>query len=263
MDTSGNVTTALQRSLRVLVIEDDEPVARAFLRGIERAGMQAAWASTGALGLTLKRSFEPHVVLVDLHLPDISGLALIIRLVEQRDCGVVVVSGSGEEADRVVGLEVGADDYIAKPTSMREMIARIRAVHRRITLPRLPDQEEAPIPVPASFKVGSAYIDVGRRMAHDLYGRRLALTSAEFTVLEVLVHAAGAPVSRDTLSEAALRRPWCPEDRSVDQLILSLRQKLPPDEDGGMLIQSIRGHGYWLRASEGIASPQAQAALAG
>jgi len=79
----------------------------------------------------------------------------------------------------------------------------------------------------------------------------------------VLARAAGAPVSRDTLSDTALRRPWCPEDRSVDQLLFSLRQKLPPDEDGGMLIQSIRGYGYWLRASEGIASPQAQAALAG
>ena len=134
--------TASQHGPRVLVIEDDPVVARAFLRGIERASMQAAWASTGALGMALKDKFRPHVVLVDLTLPDISGLALISRLVEQRDCGVVVVSGSGEEADRVVGLELGADDYIVKPMSMREMVARIRAVHRRVSPPKPSGQEE-------------------------------------------------------------------------------------------------------------------------
>ena len=111
--------TAPQLGPRVLVIEDDDAVACAFVRGIERAGMQAAWASTGALGLALTYSFRPHVVLVDLMLPDMSGLTLISRFVEQRDCGVVVVSGSGEEADRVVGLELGADDYITKPMRRR------------------------------------------------------------------------------------------------------------------------------------------------
>ena len=263
MNILGNVTTTSECSLRVLVIEDDEQVACAFLRGIERAGMQVAWASTGALGLALKDSFGPHVVLVDLWLPDMNGLTLVGRLVEGRDCGVVVVSGSGEEADRVVGLELGADDYIVKPTSMREMVARIRAVHRRVNLPRLLDQGDASVPVPASLKIGSTHIDIARRMAHDLNGRRLALTSAEFTALEVLARAAGAPVSRDTLSETALRRPWRAEDRSVDQLIFNLRQKLPSGEEGGMLIQSIRGAGYRLRPPEGVAPPQAQAALAG
>jgi len=81
------------------------------------------------------------------------------------------------------------------------------------------------------------------------------LTSAEFTALETLASAAGAPVSRDTLSETALRRPWRTDDRSVDQLVFNLRQKLTPDKDGGMLIQSIRGSGYWLRASEGVPPP--------
>ena len=122
--------TTPQHDLRVLVIEDDEPVARTFVRGIERAGMQAAWADTGALGVTLKDSFRPHVVLMDLCLPDMSGMTLISRFAGQRNCGLVVVSSSGDEADRIVGLEHGADDYIANPTSMREMIARIHAVHR-------------------------------------------------------------------------------------------------------------------------------------
>ena len=258
-----SVTTALQPSLRVLVIEDDEPVARAYVRGIERAAMQAAWASTGALGMALTDSFRPDIVLVDLHLPDMSGLILISRFVVQRNCGVVVVSGSGEEADRVVCLELGADDYITKPMSMSEMVARIRAVHRRVSQAMLSEQQEIATPETQVLKVGSIRIDVGRRMAYTLDGRRLALTSAEFTALEVLARAAGAPVSRDTLSEAALRRPWRADDRSVDQLVFNLRQKLPPDEDGGALIQSIRGAGYRLRPPESVTPSQAQATLAG
>ncbi len=262
MNTPESATTAPQHGLRVLVIEDDEPVARTFVRGIERAGMQAAWAGTGALGVTLKDSFRPHVVLMDLTLPDMSGLALISRFAGQRDCGVVVTSGSGDEADRVVGLELGADDYIANPTSMREMIARIYAVHRRVSLPKPPNKQEASVPVPKSFQVGSICIDARRRMVHTRDGRRLALTSAQFVALEALASAAGAVVTRDTLSEMALRRPWRADDRTVDQLIFNLRQKLPPDEDGDTLIQSVRGLGYWLRASKDPALPRVQDALA-
>ena len=263
MRISESAAAAPHCSLRVLVIEDDEPVARTFVRGIERAGMQAAWASTGALGMALKESFEPHVVLTDLLLPDINGLTLVGRLAERRDCGVVVVSGSGDEADRVVGLELGADDYIVKPTSMREMVARIHAVHRRVNLTHLAGHQHAAAPAPCILKAGSVCIDVQRRMAHTTDGRRLTLTSAEFTALEMLASAAGAPVSRDRLSEAALRRPWRPEDRSVDQLIFNLRQKLPLDEDGGKLIQSVRGSGYWLRPSEGAVPQQSRVALVG
>ncbi len=249
-------------SPRVLVIEDDQAVARAFMRGVERVGMPAAWAATGALGLALMDKFKPHVVLVDLSLPDMSGLTLISRFMEQRNCGVVVVSGSGEEADRVVGLELGADDYIAKPMSMREMVARIRAVHRRVSPPKPSSQQETFILASHILKVGSIYIDLPRRVVHDLYGRRLALTSAEFTIVEVLARAVGATVSRDMLSKTALRRPWRADDRSVDQLVFNLRQKLPPDEDGGMLIQSVRGLGYWLRACDSVVPSAVQAAQA-
>ncbi len=262
MSDPENATAAAWRDPRVLVIEDDEAVARAFVRGIERAAMPAAWAGTGALGMALKDSFRPQVVLVDLTLPDMSGLALISRFVGQRDCGVVVVSGSGEEADRIVGLELGADDYIVKPMSMSEMVARIRAVHRRVNLPEPFNQQETSVPAPG-LEIGPICIDVARRMAHTRDGRRLALTSAEFTALELLARAGGATVSRDALSEAALRRPWRAEDRSVDQLVFNLRHKLPPDEDGSMLIQSVRGAGYWLRAAVEVEAPQARAALTG
>ena len=233
---------------RVLLIEDDEAVAQAMVRGIERSGMSVAWSGTGAKGMALKSSFNPDVVLVDLELPDTNGVDLISWFAESKSCGVIVVSGMGEEADRIVGLELGADDYIVKPPRMREMIARIRAVHRRV------NRREEPKLSPRSrdsFAVGPIRINVNLRTVTTTDGRRIALTSAEFTLIEVLAAANGQAVSRDTLSEAALRRPWRPEDRSVDQLVFSLRQKLPADEGGGALIHSIRGAGYLLRAPDG------------
>ncbi len=235
---------------RVLLIEDDEAVAQAMVRSIERSGMSVAFAPTGAKGMSLKASFNPDVVLVDLELPDTNGVDLIGWFAEQRGCGVIVVSGMGEEADRVVGLELGADDYIVKPPRMREMIARIRAVHRRVNR-----REEAKLSPRArdTFVVGPIRINIALRAVTTEDGRRIALTSAEFTLLEVLATANGHAVSRDTLSEAALRRPWRPEDRSVDQLVFSLRQKLPADEGGGTLIHSIRGAGYLLRAPDDAA----------
>lgn len=232
---------------RVLLIEDDEAVAQAMVRSIERSGMSVVCASTGAKGMLLKQSFNPDVVLVDLELPDTNGVDLIGYFAENKNCGIIVVSGMGEEADRIVGLELGADDYIVKPPRMREMIARIRAVHRRV------NRKEEPKLSPRSrdtFVVGPIRINVVLRAVTAEDGRRIQLTSAEFTLLEVLAAASGQAVSRDTLSEAALRRPWRPEDRSVDQLVFSLRQKLPLDEGGATLIHSIRGAGYLLRAPD-------------
>ena len=232
---------------RVLLIEDDEAVAQAMVRSIERSGMSVVCASTGARGMALRATFKPDVVLVDLELPDTNGVDLISWFAEQDTCGVIVVSGMGEEADRIVGLELGADDYIVKPPRMREMIARIRAVHRRVNRKEEPKLSLKPR---ETLVVGPIRINVLLRTVTGEDGKRLQLTSAEFTLLEVLASANGQAVSRDTLSEAALRRPWRPEDRSVDQLVFSLRQKLPADEGGGALIHSIRGAGYLLRAPD-------------
>lgn len=247
MHVSKPETDGMLSNPRVLLIEDDDAVAQAMVRSIERSGMSVMCASTGAKGMSLKGSFNPDVVLVDLELPDTNGVDLIGFFAETRNCGIIVVSGMGEEADRIVGLELGADDYIVKPPRMREMIARIRAVHRRV------NKREEPKLSPRSrdtFVVGPIRINVLLRSVTTQNGARIQLTSAEFTLLEVLAHANGQAVSRDTLSEAALRRPWRPEDRSVDQLVFSLRHKLPADEGGVTLIHSIRGAGYLLRAPD-------------
>jgi DNA-binding response OmpR family regulator len=225
---------------RVLLIEDNVAVAETIRRCLERSGMRTAWAATGARGVELKKSFTPDVVLVDLELPDTNGVSLIGWLSREHDCGIIVVSGRGEETERVVGLELGADDYIAKPVHLREMVARIRAVHRR-THGRAPAS-----PPPSLHHVGPFTVDLQRRAMFDASGRPVVLTGAEFAALQTLLEAAGEPASRERLSEAALRRPWRAEDRSVDQLIFSLRRKMADDDRGRRLIQSVRGAGYVL-----------------
>ena len=232
---------------RVLVIEGDGALASSLLDSMETAGFTAMCTSTGTEGIALKDSFRPHVILMDLTLPDMSGVALLSHLNNQRGCGLIVLSDLNDEADRIVGLELGADDYMSKPPRLRELVARIRAVHRRVSTRAEPQTMSQPTPM---LKVGPIRISALQRTVHTEDGRRLALTSAEFTALETLAGAAGAVVSRDTLSEAALHRPWRAEDRSVDQLVFNLRHKLPCDEGGDMLIQSIRGSGYWMRAPE-------------
>jgi DNA-binding response OmpR family regulator len=191
----------------------------------------------------------PDVVLVDLDLPDTYGVHLIGWLSNLQDCGIIVVSGRSEEAERIVGLELGADDYIAKPPQLREMVARIRAVHRRShhrAMARGDVRAAAAAPVMHPVRVGPWRIDLQRRGVSDEDGRPLAVTAAEFAALQELVLAGGQPVSRERLSETALRRPWRAEDRSIDQLIFSLRRKLGDGDGGSRMIQSVRGAGYIL-----------------
>lgn len=121
-------------TLRVLVIEDEAEVARAMLRGLTRAGLLAICVSSGHAGLDLMTSFKPHVVLLDVVLPDMDGQSLVAMLGSPRNCGVIVLSGMLDEAEQVIGGDFGADDFIAKPLLMRELVARIRAVHRRVNL---------------------------------------------------------------------------------------------------------------------------------
>lgn len=126
---AGSLPDRGRPPLRVLIIEDEEEVARAIMRGLARAGLSVAWASGGKDGLALKGSFEPHVVLMDLNLPDMDGGSLMALLRHPRDCGVVVLSGG--EAGQAAG-DLGADDFIVKPSSMREIVARIHVVHERV-----------------------------------------------------------------------------------------------------------------------------------
>ena len=231
-------------------------MAATLTGALSRAGMPSLWAGTGAAAVELLDSFRPQVILLDQELPDGSGNALLTRFVDRQDCGILLMSSHGEETDRIVGLEQGADDFLPKPPPLREMVARIRAVHRRVNLATRVGSPRTPV-----LRIGPLRINMSHRTVQTDDGRRIALTGAEFNALEALIAAQGAPVSRDRLSEVALGRPWR-ADRSVDQLVFNLRHKLPRDENGALLIQSIRTAGYWLRPPETAAMEPRMAAMA-
>jgi DNA-binding response OmpR family regulator len=239
-------TTAVEAhnltTIKVLVIGDDDDTGRKLVDGLKQSNMHTAWAVNAADGITLKKLFSPDIVLLDLKLPDCSSVDVINCIAQRPECGLIIVSGPADEADRVLALELGADDYIAKPPSLRELVARIRAVSRRVKQrpARRPETEPH-----ASSKAGTLTIDPVNHAVHGANGARIAVTSAEYMALKALIDAKGEIVPRSRLSMSALNRPWRPENRSVDQLIYNLRSKLLAISDETQII-SVRGAGYFI-----------------
>jgi len=229
-------TDKAARRLRVLIIEDTPTVAASIQAGLHLAGIETDLAETGAEAIARKTSFRPEIVLVDLGLPDVSGFELIRHFAATGDCGVIVVTENGEEAARIAGLETGADDYVVKPARVRELVARIRALHRRMQKPSEP-------------RPGTITIDHAQRCLIGPTGDRSVLTEAEIAALETLLDAEGASVSREWLSRVALKRPLHAEDRSVDQLVLKLRRKLTSHGASERVILSVRRQGYVISDS--------------
>lgn len=220
---------------RVLIVEDIAPVAAAVEAALRSSGMETERAGTGAEAIERKAAFQPDIVLLDLQLPDVIGFSLMERFARDGDCGLIVVTSSSDEALRVEGLDRGADDYLIKPVPMRELAARIRALYRRLTRS---DMREPPPPATQIVVEPAHRCLIGRQ------GERTLLSEAEFTALETLLDADGAPVSREWLGKVALKRPLHEDDRSVDQLVLKLRRKLSSAGAAERTILSARRQGY-------------------
>jgi len=216
--------------MRVLIVEDEDAIAEPLEEGLRRDGFEVERAATGAAAL---EASEPDVILLDLRLPDIDGLDVCRRLRERSDVPIIVVTARGEEADRVVGLELGADDYVVKPFGLRELIARIRAVTRRGR-----DQSRRGL-----FQAGELEVDVRARRAR-LSERELELTPKEFDLLAALARDPGAAVSRRRLLEDVWETSWYGSAKTIDVHVAALRKKL----GDARLIETVRGVGFRLRA---------------
>ena len=238
MSASTEHDTESHEALRVLVIEDSAGLAATIQVSLRLAGMEAEIAATGEAAIAVHERFHPDILLVDLGLPDMDGLELVARFANMGGCGIIVITANGEEAARVQGLETGADDYVVKPLAMRELVARVRAVHRRA---RQAVQAQAAAPPSEGLS-----IDHAKRLLRGQGETPALLTEAEYLALTHLLDAAGAPVSRDALSLAALRRNLHSDDRSVDQLVLKLRRKLTEQGASPRSILSVRGQGYLI-----------------
>jgi two-component system, OmpR family, response regulator RegX3 len=215
--------------MRVLIVEDEQPIAEPLAEGLRREGFDVEWAPTGAAAL---EADEPDVVLLDLRLPDMDGLDVCRSIRARSDVPIIVVTARGDEPDRVVGLELGADDYVVKPFGLRELIARIRAVTRRGRTA----SAEGPL------RVGDLEVDSRSRRVR-VGKRELDLTPKEFDVLAMLVRDPGAVVSRRRLLGEVWDTSWYGSTRTIDVHIAALRRKLG---DPGW-IETVRGVGFRLR----------------
>ena len=217
--------------MKVLIVEDELAIAEPLAEGLRREGFEVQHVATGEEALAAP---EPDVVLLDLRLPDVDGLTVCRRLRERSEVPIIVVSARGEEVDRVVWLELGADDYVVKPFGVRELVARIRAVRRRLE----------PRRAPGSIHVGELEVDTRARRV-SLAGRELTLTQKEFDLLALLAASAGTVVERTRIYEQVWGSRWLGATKTIDVHVGALRRKLC---DPGC-IETVRGVGFRLRGA--------------
>ncbi len=232
----------------VAVVDDEADITRLLANYLAGHGFRVTQLHRGAELLALMASDPPALVLLDLGLPGEDGLAIARQLRQGREgpsCGLLIVSGRGDPVDKVVGLEIGADDYITKPFDLRELVARLKAVARRLA-PAAPVAAPAAAPTCWQFEGWTLHGAARRLVAPG--GDDVSLTSGEFELLCVLVQHAGRVLSRDFLLEATRGREAAPFDRTIDVQIGRLRRKLRDDADEPRLIKSVRGAGYVLVA---------------
>ncbi|UYQ60423.1 response regulator transcription factor [Streptomyces peucetius] len=232
--------------MRVLLVEDDEPVAQSLRRGLIRYGFEVEWVATGRAALDADPVFD--LILLDLGLPDTDGLDVCRALQKRGDSvPIIVISARSDETDRVVGLELGADDYVSKPFGVREVIARIRAVMRRVT----------PSPAQQGALDAGGPDRYGHRLAVDrkaarvhLDGTEVALTPKEYDLLAFLTEEPGALMSREQIMEAVWDANWFGPTKTLDVHVAALRRKLT----GAISIEAVRGVGFRLIVNDGIST---------
>ncbi|MBK1680478.1 response regulator transcription factor [Rhodocyclus tenuis] len=233
----------------VLLIEDDAELAGMLRDYLEGEGFSVGIAADGERGVAAALSGDYAIAALDVMLPGIDGIEVLRRIRAQSALPVLMLTARGDDADRIVGLELGADDYVAKPCTPRELVARLRAILRRFgerDAASANGQQPLPGDAPATPQAIVAgpltLFPQGRRAL--MSDAPLTLTSAEFSLLELLVTHAGRPVGKSELSLYGLGRPHAPYDRSIDVHLSSIRRKLGPLPDGRSRIQSVLRKGY-------------------
>jgi two-component system phosphate regulon response regulator OmpR len=225
----------------LLFVADDRSIREMLSEYLTSQGYQVVLAHDGAAMRNEIERATPDLVLLDLKLPHEDGLSLARYLRERYDVGIIMVTGAGGVVDRIVGLEVGADDYVAKPFDPRELLARIKSVMRRMhARPAVPRESDSP----RSVRFGQCRLDLA---SHQLVGRdgdQIPITSMEFDLLKVFAENPGKALSRDRILTLTRNREWDPFDRSIDIRVARLRRKVETDADNPQVIRTVRGVGY-------------------
>ena len=227
---------------RILVIDDDVELCSLVAEYLEPEGFQIEAVHDGNRGLDRALNGDHLLVVLDVMLPGMNGFDVLRRIRNTSRIPVLLLTARGEDVDRIVGLEIGADDYLPKPFNPRELVARIRAILRRTQAgekagERLEDQ------IPDVVRVGDIELDPATRIVRQ-NGKPIELTSVEFNLLHVLLREAGRVVTREHLVDAVLSRKFSPFDRSIDMHVSKVRKKLGDSDIGSDHIKTVRGVGY-------------------
>ena len=235
----------------IAIVDDDPRIRKRLHAFLEKEGFRATAVGDGEGLREMVETDPPDLVLMDLQLPGEDGLSLTRFLRERTDIPVLILTGKGDTIDRVVGLEMGADDYLAKPFSLRELLARIRVILRRMQpkQPRESPQSNTGQSAPERWRFDDWIINFSAIELRKGEDDPVHLTTAEFRLLETLVKNAGRTLSRDQLIDAMADRSWNPTDRSVDLHISHLRKKIEKDNRHPELIKTVRGFGYVFTGS--------------
>lgn len=227
---------------RILVVDDDRDIVRLVSSYLEKAGYQVLTAYDGESALRVLRSEKPQLLILDLMLPDRDGwdVARLVRVDSNiAATPIIMLTARVEDNDKIVGLEIGADDYITKPFNPREVVARVRALLRRTQL-----QQESQ--VPQRLQVGQLVLDIGKREL-TLNEELISLTPSEFEIIKVLIQNPGFVITRDELAEKALGYGSASAGRTLDSHIKNLRRKIDRENDQESFIQTVHGIGYRMR----------------
>ena len=233
-------------AVHIAVLDDEADITVLLANYLQGQGYRVSQTHDGRALLRLMVEDPPQLVLLDLGLPGEDGFSIARQLREQWRCGLVIVTGRGDAIDKVVGLEIGADDYVTKPFDLRELLARIKAVLRRTLA--APAAEVANAAARPRHRFAGWELDVAARRLVDPQGSEVALTSGEFDLLATFVAHAGRVLSRDFLLEQTRGRDAAPFDRTIDVQVGRLRKKIEKDSDDPQIIKSVRGAGYILVA---------------
>lgn len=224
---------------RILLADDDTGLCELLTEFLESEGFKVESIHDGAKAATKALAERFSLVILDVMLPGLSGMEVLKEIRRRSQVPVLMLTARGDDIDRIVGLELGADDYLPKPFNPRELVARIRAVLRRGRMEGSSDSRAS------IYRVGDMIIDTAARHVSS-GGSRIDLTTVEFDLLETLAQSAGTALSREILVRNVLKRPFSPFDRSLDVHVSNLRRKIGNYSDGSERIKTVRSIGYIL-----------------
>jgi DNA-binding response OmpR family regulator len=227
------------REARVLLVDDDRELCQMLTEYLEAEHFEVKSVHDGGDALAELKINEFEILILDVMLPNVSGFDVLRKLGASYETPILMLTARGDDVDRIVGLELGADDYLSKPFNPRELVARIRAILRRVSA------RAARSGVPDELTVGPIVLNTGTHQVR-VAETPVPLTGAEFRVLELLMRSAGQVISRDVMTEQALGRKLVPYDRSIDTHISNLRRKLDLEAGKNPEIKNVRGSGYTL-----------------